>query len=39
MIRYVFIFLVFGLFSEHKGLLLKFVDFVVDGVLNGGVEI
>ena len=32
--EYEFVFLVFGFFSEEEGLLLKFVDFVVDRILD-----
>ena len=37
--EYKFVFLVFGFFGEEDGLLLKFVDFVVDRILDEWVHV
>lgn len=36
---YEFVFLVFGFFGEEEGLLFKFVDFVVDRILDERVHV
>jgi hypothetical protein len=36
---YEFVFLVLRFFGEEKSLLFEFVDFVVDGILDEGVDV